>query len=352
MGRTIEIVLRHFIRRGCAWLLLCVSAGFVLQAQSQTNGTIIGTTYNRDTDERLDNVNVYLELTLLGCTSGHEGSFQISTIPPGSYTLVASRLGYEKKMIDVRIAEAETVRVDLGCVPQPIPLQGTEVLGKRTSRVFANIDIQSVYFPLGTLQTRCIYGTVWSTPIGISFDDSSLCLYALDIAVVDSEPYLRLWFLYKNMASIPFDFNLTHNLGLQSLQHETPETLIRGNGMARDAAIDSAAVIKTIGEKIGTTLRTLAVQERIVLNEREKFFGERIGGDGIMASGSLYHIFESSDDNGILKPQTIPPGKSINGYIYYRIPETILNASDAGNTVYQLNITTPAGVTTIRFISN
>jgi hypothetical protein len=337
---------------GCVWLMFCVSAGYSLQAQPHANGTIIGITLNGETHERLDNVNVYLELTLLGCTSGHDGSFQVANIPPGLYTLVASRLGYEKKTIAVQIAEAETVRVDVACTLQPILLKETAVFGKRSSSTFANFDLQSVFFPLSTQQTRCIYGTAWTTPIGITFDDSSLCLYSLDIAVINSEPHLRLWLLYKNTADLPFVFDLLHSLAFRSLRCDTFEILTPVNSVTLLATTDTASATDTIAEKIGKTLQRLAAQERIVLNEREKFFGERIGGDGIMASGSLYQVFKSSDDDGILESQTIPPGKSINGYIYYRIPETALSATNADNSTYHLEITTPAGITAIRFVSN
>jgi len=326
--------------------------GYFIQAQPHVNGVIIGTTFNGETQERLDNVNVYLELTLLGCTSGRDGSFQISNVPPGAYTLVASRLGYAKKMVDVQIAEVETIRVDLACTVQPIPLKESEVLGKRTHSTLAKYDLQSVFFPVGTLQTRCIYGTAWATPIGITLDDSSLCLYSLDIAVIDSEPHLRLWLLYKNTANLPFEFNLSHNLAFRSLQRDTFEMLTPVNSLDRFTTSDSTGAIDTISEKIGKTLRKLAAQERIVLNEREKFFGERIGGDGLMASGTLYQVFESSTDDGRLKPQTIPPGKSANGYIYYTIPGTAMIATGGDSITYQLEITTPAGTTAIRFVSN
>ena len=76
-------------------ILLAVVLLQVFLLQAQSNGSITGTVVNRN-GKPLMNANVYLQNTNYGSSSNQKGYFQIRNIQPGTYTLVASDMGYKK----------------------------------------------------------------------------------------------------------------------------------------------------------------------------------------------------------------------------------------------------------------
>ena len=68
----------------------------IIQAQEPTTypGRITGDVVDADTGEKLPGVNVFLTNTMIGTSTDEAGQFEIEHIPPGSYELVASMIGY------------------------------------------------------------------------------------------------------------------------------------------------------------------------------------------------------------------------------------------------------------------
>lgn len=66
----------------------------LLQSQSPRLMTISGSVVDDSTGKPLENVNVFVAQTTLGCSTGPEGTFEINNIPTGPQDIVASRLGY------------------------------------------------------------------------------------------------------------------------------------------------------------------------------------------------------------------------------------------------------------------
>lgn len=62
---------------------------------AQNNGTINGHITDKKSGEELPGVNVLVKGTVLGTSSKIDGSFTITKLPPGSYTLLISMMGYE-----------------------------------------------------------------------------------------------------------------------------------------------------------------------------------------------------------------------------------------------------------------
>ena len=75
----------------------------ILLPQSQNRSKIMGEVFDESTGNSLNFVNVFLANTTLGDASDESGNYIISNIPPGSYELIATMMGYEiqKKVVQV-----------------------------------------------------------------------------------------------------------------------------------------------------------------------------------------------------------------------------------------------------------
>ena len=82
-------------------------------AQGVLRGTI---TDSLDTST-LPGANVLIEGTALGAATGVEGTYRISRVPAGDYTVRVSYVGYETKRLPVTIADGETVELDVRLAP-------------------------------------------------------------------------------------------------------------------------------------------------------------------------------------------------------------------------------------------
>jgi len=92
-----------------ALLILFLLSGPVA---AQMRGVITGEVTDRATGEPLPGVNVVLEGTLLGASTALDGSFLIRSVPPGTYTLRASMMGYRVGYVyNLKVAAGETTRV-------------------------------------------------------------------------------------------------------------------------------------------------------------------------------------------------------------------------------------------------
>ncbi len=107
--------------------IMVISAALSFTASSamsptfaQATATIQGTVVNAETGEPLPLVNIVIEGTSRGSGADDNGRFSIIDIPPGSYRLIASALGYETVAHEVEVAPTETVRVDFKLRESPL----------------------------------------------------------------------------------------------------------------------------------------------------------------------------------------------------------------------------------------
>lgn len=95
-------------------------------------GKIAGTIKDAETDEMLSGVNVYLEGTTLGAASDADGYYVILNVPPGTYTLVASMIGYERTEItNIRVAIDLTTTLNLELYSTVLGLGEVTVVAER-----------------------------------------------------------------------------------------------------------------------------------------------------------------------------------------------------------------------------
>ena len=93
-------------------LIIIVAPGIV---QAQETGKIVGTVSDADRNEFLPGANIFLDGTSFGAASDRQGEFVIFKVPPGTYTLKVTYVGYEEYSAEVTVpTEGGYVGHDVG----------------------------------------------------------------------------------------------------------------------------------------------------------------------------------------------------------------------------------------------
>ena len=113
-------------------LLLAVASASPLW--SGTTGKIAGTVTDKVTGEPLPGANIVVGGTTLGAASDLDGHYTILYVPPGTYSVQVSYIGYKKVLVnEVRVYIDQTARVDVTLDPQVIEVSETVVFAERNT---------------------------------------------------------------------------------------------------------------------------------------------------------------------------------------------------------------------------
>ncbi len=111
-------LLRRFARltrhaAACACLLGLAAAAAPSTGFAQ-GATLTGVVVDGDLGETLIGANVLVEGTVLGAVTDLDGRFRVTAIPPGTYTVVVSYIGYTtKRVTGVALAAGQTRTLDI-----------------------------------------------------------------------------------------------------------------------------------------------------------------------------------------------------------------------------------------------
>ena len=94
-------------------------ASFLILGQTLNAGVITGRVTDVGTGSYLPGANVILEGTAFGAASDRSGEYRIANVPPGSYTLNVTYIGYEDFSVEITVPDEE--------VTQDFQLQATYV---------------------------------------------------------------------------------------------------------------------------------------------------------------------------------------------------------------------------------
>jgi len=101
-------------------------------AYTATTGKISGVITDNETGEPLPGVNVVLQGTSLGAATDSEGQFVILNVPPDTYTLQASMIGYATHTVsNVRVEIELTTTIDIQMRQEAIAGEQVEVVAER-----------------------------------------------------------------------------------------------------------------------------------------------------------------------------------------------------------------------------
>jgi TonB-dependent receptor len=127
VGRLIQSFMIQSDSRLSSRALLLSGFVFILVAQSLVfGGTIKGTIFDKDTKETLPAANILIEGTSLGTAADLKGSYVISSVPAGKYTLLVSFVGYEKESAEITVPEDGTVENNFEL--RSVAVQGKQVV--------------------------------------------------------------------------------------------------------------------------------------------------------------------------------------------------------------------------------
>lgn len=88
-----------------------------------TTGKIKGKITDKDTGEPVVGANIIIEGTYLGAAADIEGEFYINNIPPGTYTIIASAVGYNKVFVEKVVVKIDlTTDVNIKMVSEAVKL--------------------------------------------------------------------------------------------------------------------------------------------------------------------------------------------------------------------------------------
>ncbi|TDH23533.1 TonB-dependent receptor [Segetibacter sp. 3557_3] len=125
------------IRKLISLLLMLVTAGSCLYAQNATlNGRILSFR-----QEPLSNVSVTLLNTSIATITDESGSFKIVNIPPGSYSIVATSVGYTATTRSLVFTSGQSINLDLQLSENRQVLQEVFVSGSRNKYRQANTSL-------------------------------------------------------------------------------------------------------------------------------------------------------------------------------------------------------------------
>jgi outer membrane receptor protein involved in Fe transport len=100
---------------------------------SGTTGKIAGILTDKTTGEPLFGATIVVVGTTLGAASDADGQYTILEVPPGTYNLQVSFIGYRKIIVDgIRVNIDQTARVDVQLESQAIEIGETVVLAQRS----------------------------------------------------------------------------------------------------------------------------------------------------------------------------------------------------------------------------
>ena len=90
-------------------------------AFAQNNGRLKGKVVDAQTGESLPSANVFIDQTTMGAATDLDGYYSINAIPPGTYTVVVSMIGYARVQVTgVKITDKEIAEINFSMKPEVI----------------------------------------------------------------------------------------------------------------------------------------------------------------------------------------------------------------------------------------
>ena len=99
-------------------LTLGLWTGLMVQVFAQQSVTITGFVKDAQTGETLISANVALLEINRGSATNTQGYFSIPNIPPGTYTIAGSYIGYKLFKQEITLNEGENMRFDINLQPE------------------------------------------------------------------------------------------------------------------------------------------------------------------------------------------------------------------------------------------
>lgn len=111
-------------------LVLGVTLYSDMAAQQAVKSIITGRVKDAESGEPLASVNVYLSFTTIGTSTDSAGAFSITNVPAGEFDLIASRVGYERRVVPLKIVTHDSLHYEIALNPQMLKAPEVEVMAE------------------------------------------------------------------------------------------------------------------------------------------------------------------------------------------------------------------------------
>ena len=123
---------RYSVLRSFPFLTYLIFAIGTQAVMAGTTGKIVGTVVDDETGEPLPGANVIVSGTTLGAASDLQGYYIILNIPPGTYSLKASMMGYARMVVNKVIVSSDyTTTVDFRLPSTVLEAEGVTIVAER-----------------------------------------------------------------------------------------------------------------------------------------------------------------------------------------------------------------------------
>ena len=112
-------------------LMLCLFITGLIYAQT---GTIKGFVYQKETGEPVMFTTIYLKGTTIGQSTDVNGYFSITQIPPGSYTITITSMGFDTLQEAVTVKAGDIIQKKLYVVQTNVKLETVEVSAQQVAK--------------------------------------------------------------------------------------------------------------------------------------------------------------------------------------------------------------------------
>lgn len=117
-------MLKIYISAICLFFIVLGQGGLA------QNATVFGVVSDLDGNS-ISYATIGLQETMMGTTSDEAGRYRIGNIPPGTYTLEVSYLGYTGQSREITLLPGDSMKVDFALNEADLALQEVEILGRK-----------------------------------------------------------------------------------------------------------------------------------------------------------------------------------------------------------------------------
>lgn len=117
---------------------------FPLSGFTQQSASVNGYITNAQSGETLISANVAIQGTRKGTSSNTSGYFSLTNLEPGTYTIVATYVGFQRFQQEVTLEAGENVRLDIKLKPEGYQLEEVVVESRREKEEQRNIGLAQV----------------------------------------------------------------------------------------------------------------------------------------------------------------------------------------------------------------